>query len=53
MTRCRNSRASNGSISEEEVRRKRRPEWLRLKTRVGGDVFGRYIKFGLGVGCAR
>ena len=26
---------------------------MRLKTRVGGDVFGRYIRFGRGVGYAR
>jgi hypothetical protein len=41
MTRCRNSRASRGSISVEEVRRKRRLQCVRLKTRVGGEVFGR------------
>jgi hypothetical protein len=50
MIRCRNSSASRGSISVEEVSRKRRLEWMRLKTRVGGEVFGRYIRFGRGVG---
>jgi len=53
MTRCRNSSASRGSISVEEVRRKRRLQWMRLNTRVGGEVFGRYIRFGRGVGCPR
>jgi hypothetical protein len=26
---------------------------MRLKTSVGGDVFGRYIRFGRGIGCPR
>jgi hypothetical protein len=34
----------------EELSRKRRLEWMRLKRRVGGEVFGRYNRFGRGVG---
>ena len=52
IIRCKHSRASKGSISVDEVRRKRRFAWMRLKTRVGGEVFGRYIRFGRGVECA-
>lgn len=53
MTLCKNSRASNGSISEDDVRRKSRFACIRLKRSVGGLVFGRYIKEGLGAGCER
>jgi hypothetical protein len=41
MTLCRNSRTRRGSISEEDVARKRRLAWMRLKIRVGGLVLGR------------
>jgi hypothetical protein len=52
-TLCRNSRARRGSISEDDVIMKRRLACLRLKRRVGGFVFGRYIKDGRGAGWAR
>jgi hypothetical protein len=53
MTRCKNSSTNNGSISEDEVARYRRLACVRLNTRVGGFVFGRYMRFGRGVVCSR
>lgn len=53
MTRCKNSSARRGSISVDEVSKYKRLAWNRLKTRVGGDVFGRYMRFGRGTGYAR
>lgn len=44
---------SKGSISLEVVRAYSKSAWMRLKMRVGGEVFGRYIGFGRGSGCAR
>lgn len=50
ITRCRNSSASNGGISDEVVRKNRRLSCLTLKRRVDGLVLGRYMRAGRGVG---
>lgn len=53
MTRCKNSRTNNGSISVDTGDKNKRLELSTEKSTVGGLTFERCIKEGLGVGCSR